>query len=403
MLPWTPGTVKLGRRPAGHAGRRLPVRLFVLAHSAVLASYRRRWEVLAQRGHAVTLVAPRRWTETNRWVELEEGGAGPLHLVRHQPLGDFWPSPRLRNVAHVHLGLARLMARTAPEVVEIMEEPYSLAAWHAMRVAARVAPAALRLVFSAQNLAKAYPWPFSRFEAEVLAAAHGAMPVDPLVTPVLRSKGLRAPATVIPLGVDTGHFRPLAPDPRRLPEAARGAPVVGYLGKLQREKGVMDLVEAVRRMSAPAHLVVVGAGPLEPRLRAAAAGGVRLHLLGPMPQAALPAMLATMDVVCVPSRTTATWMEQFGRAALEAMACGRPTLVSDSGSLPHVVGSGARVLPEADPRAWARALDELCTDPSARQDLGRRGRARVRDHYTWEAVARQHEAAWRAAREFRGD
>ena len=367
-----------------------------MAHSGVLASYRRRFEILAERGHAVTLLTPGAWTEGNRWVHFEESAPSALRVVRGAPLGSLWPTPRLRNVAHLQLALGRLVTETAPEVLEVFEEPYSLAAWHAFRVTARRAPACLRLVFSAQNIRKRFPWPFSSFQRAVLTQADAAMPVDPLVVPVLREQGLPAgtPAPVVPLGIDPAQFRPVDPDLSHVPEAARSGRRVGFLGKLQPEKGVRDLVTVLGELPEDTHLLVAGAGPLEAELRAA---HDRVHVLGSLPQRDLPGFYAACDVVAVPSRTVPGWREQFGRVAVEAMACGRAVVVSDSGSLPHVVGGSARVAQEGDPTDWADALRTLLADASAREALGEAARRHVLATYTWEAVADAHERAWTEA------
>jgi glycosyltransferase involved in cell wall biosynthesis len=371
-----------------------------MAHSGVLASYRRRFEILAERGHAVTLLTPERWTEGNRVVEFEETPPSSLRVVRSTPWGSSWPTAPLRNVAHLQGCVGRLLEETEPEVLEVFEEPYSLAAYYAFYTAHRRRPACLRLVFSAQNIHKRYPWPFSGFQRSVLSKADAAMPVDPLVEPVLRAQGLPAatPAPVVPLGIDPEHFRPVPPDWSLVPEAARAGRRVGFLGKLQPEKGVGDLVAALADLPEDTHLLIAGAGPLEAELRGA---HPRAHVVGTLPQASLPGFYAACDVVAVPSRTTPTWKEQFGRVAVEAMACGAAVVVSDSGSLPHVVGGSARVAAEGDVPAWTAALGTLLTDAEARRDLGEAGRAHVLATYTWEAIADAHEGAWAAAAEAR--
>lgn len=48
----------------------------------------------------------------------------------------------------------------------------------------------------------------------------------------------------------------------------------------------------------------------------------------------MPAFFASIDVLVLPSRTTATWKEQFGRVLVEAMACQTPVIGSDSGEIP---------------------------------------------------------------------
>ncbi len=133
-------------------------------------------------------------------------------------------------------------------------------------------------------------------------------------------------------------------------------------GRLVREKGFDVAIAAARRAGVP--LLVAGAGPDEARLRALAAGtGVRFT--GWLSAEQLATARAGAAVVLVPSR----WEEVCPYSVLDALAAGVPTLVSDLGGLPELVGAGS-VLPAGDIEAWASALAQLWRDPPAR---GRRG------------------------------
>lgn len=79
--------------------------------------------------------------------------------------------------------------------------------------------------------------------------------------------------------------------------------------------------------------------------------------------------------------------EGFGMPVLEAMACGRPVVVSDSSSLPEVVGSSGILVSPTDTAGWAEALSTLLADSALRADFSARGRERAR-HFTWESTAR---------------
>jgi len=104
----------------------------------------------------------------------------------------------------------------------------------------------------------------------------------------------------------------------------------------------------------------------------------------------VPRYLNAIDALCVPSQTTRRWKEQFGRILIEAFACGRPVIASDSGEIPHTVGDAAVVVPEADAGAWAAAIDRLLGDERDRADLSERGLARARERFAWPAVARRY-------------
>lgn len=105
----------------------------------------------------------------------------------------------------------------------------------------------------------------------------------------------------------------------------------------------------------------------------------------------LPLWYNTSEVFVYPSV-----YEGFGMPVLEAMACGRPTIVSDSSSLPEVVGSSGILVPPADTAAWSDALSTLLANPTLRADLSDRGQERARQ-FTWENTAKATVEAYHKA------
>ncbi|MGW3098898.1 glycosyltransferase [Streptomyces sp. NPDC001102] len=203
--------------------------------------------------------------------------------------------------------------------------------------------------------------------------------------------GVRGRWSVIPNGVDTERFRPAPVRAVRaglLPDVDPAAPLVVCVGRLCRQKGqdvLLQAWEAVLRRVPDARLVLVGDGPEHDRLRAAAPEPVlfagSFADVVPWYQAA--------DLVVLPSR----W-EGMALAPLEAMACGRPVVVSDVDgareSLPSALADHCLVPPE-DPSALAAAVAALLLDPSRRESLGGLGRRYVLSTHdvrrTTEAVA----------------
>ncbi|MFI8090365.1 glycosyltransferase family 4 protein [Streptomyces sp. NPDC086080] len=198
-----------------------------------------------------------------------------------------------------------------------------------------------------------------------------------------RATGVHAGITgrwaVVPNGIDPEHFRPAPADTVRAglaPLAGLGAraPLAVCVGRLCRQKGQDVLLrawDAVLRQVPDARLVLVGDGPDRDRLRAAAPASVlfagAVADVSPWYQAA--------DLVVLPSR----W-EGMALAPLEAMACGRPVVVTDVDgareSLPRSF-AGPCLVPPEDPRALARAVGALLLDPPLRTSLGDRGRRHV--------------------------
>lgn len=214
--------------------------------------------------------------------------------------------------------------------------------------------------------------------------------------------------TVIPCGVDIGHFTPRGDDG---PDHGTDRPMrVMVVGRLVPRKGVDLAIEALgilaRRGRTDVELVVVGgsgdgaSGSDDPEARrlldAARAAGVadRVRLHGRVSQADMPAVMRTADVVvCAP------WYEPFGIVPLEAMASGVPVVASAVGGLTDSVVDGVTgiLVPPRDPAAIADALGELLADPARRRRLGRAGRDRMEHGYAWSTVAARTAEAYRVA------
>ncbi|MBZ3900825.1 MULTISPECIES: glycosyltransferase [Streptomyces] len=202
--------------------------------------------------------------------------------------------------------------------------------------------------------------------------------------------GVRARWTVIPNGVDTGRFHPAAVDAVRagiplLEGVDPAAPLVVCVGRLCRQKGqdvLLTAWDAVLRRVPGARLVLVGDGPEGERLRAAAPEGV---LFAGGVADAVPWYQAA-DLVVLPSR----W-EGMALAPLEAMACGRPVVLTEVDGARESLPPGQEPVPVEDPAALAASVARLLLDPLLRESLGHECRRHVLTthdvRHTNEAVA----------------
>jgi glycosyltransferase involved in cell wall biosynthesis len=175
--------------------------------------------------------------------------------------------------------------------------------------------------------------------------------------------------------VDTEWFAARATEAARKALRARldladETKVTLFAGKLLPFKRPFDLIAAAAQLRALGRemaILVAGAGPLEVEMIAAArAAAVPLHLLGFCNQTEMPAAYAAADILVLPSDGRETW----GLVANEALACGRPVVLSDAvGAAPDLAAddSAGRVFPVGDVSALAYALRRIMADPPPRE------------------------------------
>jgi glycosyltransferase involved in cell wall biosynthesis len=89
--------------------------------------------------------------------------------------------------------------------------------------------------------------------------------------------------------------------------------------------------------------------------------------------------------------------DNFPVSLLEAMAAGCAIVTTSAGGCPEVVGDTGLVVEPGDVGALRQALTDLIRQPARAEELGRRAAERVRDLFSWPAVASRHEAAYEAA------
>jgi glycosyltransferase involved in cell wall biosynthesis len=249
--------------------------------------------------------------------------------------------------------------------------------------------------FGWQNLDKRLPPPFGALRRGVFVRAAGGIGGTERAAAVMRRAGYRGPLAVIPqMGVDPERYRPDA-DARARVRAELAVPsdaaAVGFVGRLVPEKGVDLLLEAAAGVP-DAWVLILGGGPEERRLRSRAdALGIaaRVRFVGALPSTAVASWLPALDVLALPSLTTPGWAEQFGRALVEAMACGVAVVGSDSGEIGAVIGDAGTVVPEGSVSALRDALSRLLGDRSELRRLAHAGRSRVLERFTQDVIVEQ--------------
>lgn len=194
-------------------------------------------------------------------------------------------------------------------------------------------------------------------------------------------------------GVDSLRFHPDS-DNRKAArqdfEIAQDAKVILFVGRLNLDKGMLDLAaafEAIARQQADVHLLLVGAEENVPFSRIqeiCRAACDRLHYVS---FTAKPEeYMAAADIFCLPS-----YREGFGMTIIEAAACGVPAVASRIYGITDAVADGKTGLlfPAGDVTALTHALLRLITDNDFRQQLGNAARVRALTSFSSEKITRE--------------
>lgn len=361
------------------------VKVLVVSKALVRSAYRNKLQELTALGADVIAVVPRMWRDGHSEIVFEDDPA---------PERDYSliVSPMRWN-GHFHLHyypeLPRILDRVRPDILHMDEEPYNLATFHGVRAAqSRGIP---KLFFTWQNIDRRYPPPFSWVERAVYRYSNHALAGSDEAAQVLRRKGFDKPITVVPqFGIDPIQFAPTGHSPRSF--------TVGYLNRLVPAKAPIITLQAFARLPDDCRLLMVGDGPMQQEVRAEIFRlnvANRVELRASVPSSEVPALMKELDVVLLPSLTTTSWKEQFGRVLIEAMASGIPVIGSDSGEIPAVIGPAGLIVPEGNVNALSAAMMQIRSDPDLRVELGVKGRNRVLERYTHASIARQSMNAYR--------
>jgi glycosyltransferase involved in cell wall biosynthesis len=382
------------------------MKIAILSKALVVGAYRSKLtELAALPDMEVIAIVPPEWRDERGVLRLEPTDHNTYELIV-TPIA-------FNGYFHLHYypQLDRLLKRIRPDILHIDEEPYNLATYLALRSAQRVN--AKTLFFSWQNLKRSYPPPFSWLERYVLNHIDACIAGNHDAQEVWRAKGYRGPIEVIPqFGVDPEMFSPRSVLPLDdnpavgsggLSSAASRTDervfVIGCGGRFVKEKGIDVLLRALASLSGEWRADLLGSGPDQPRLIDLTRQlhiADRVRWLPWRPSDQLPDYCHSINVLVLPSRTQSNWKEQFGRALVEAMACGVPVIGSNSGEIPNVIGDAGLIFPEGDVDALRQHLSNLQNNPTLRDDLSKRGRQRVLDHFTQQQIARKTYEVYKA-------
>lgn len=297
-------------------------------------------------------------------------------------------SVRVRTHLYYYPGISKLIGPKRWDLVHIDDEGYNLATFLVVRQSVKCG---IPVVFTARkSMFQSFPLPFNCFEKYVYQSSDGAVAGNTDALNVLRKKGFTNAAACIQLGVDPNVFRRLDASDLRKEMGFEDEFVFGFAGQIAQRKGLDTLIKALALLPKKCALVIVGAGPDSSMFRSMARElcvSERIRWQTWVDHKQIARYMCAFDVFVLPSRTAKRWREDFGRVLIEAMACETPVVGSDSGEIPNVIGDAGLIFHEGDERELAGHLLRLMENTSSRKALGRRGRERVLERFTYERIA----------------
>lgn len=329
---------------------------------------------LAARGHAVTLLC-----SGHRGAPAEDALDGMrIHRAGRRYTFALAARPRFARV---------LRDARADVVVEVLNKiPLGVPSW------SRIPTVALVHHLFGDTAFREASWPVAWLTVQrerTIPRAYRGVPFQALSESTrddLVRRGIAAGAvTVIVPGIDTAFF---APDPG----ARSPTPLLAYVGRLKRYKGVDLILRAFARLDLPgAELAIAGTGDWRGELEgltASLALSGRVRFLGYVSEEDKRALMRRAWAMALTSPK-----EGWGITNVEAAACGTPAVASDSPGLRESVRDGETglLVPHGDVGALAAAFGRVLRDPALVASLGERGR-RFAETLTWDRAADLTEA-----------
>ena len=363
------------------------INILSIWHAAGLEAYRDKYRELAKYDDInLTVLAPR-YYKTDMPYPVKA-----LPTEEDQSY-KFFPAPALftgKAVLHFYPKLFSYLKKFKPDVVELMEEPYSLITFLTIWWLKNHSPQTRIFVYTYQNIFKVYPQPFRWTEKYVLNHTDHLLIANQECETVFKQKGYKGPVTLIPAGINIKPFEEKNITP--LYKKTSNSFIIGYCGRLVEEKGITDLIKALSNLPDHFQLLLIGEGNYKHVLEEEAKKLFvleRVHFKGSVKAVDMPKALRSLDCLVLPSRTRKNWKEQFGRVLIEAMASEVPVIGSDSGEIPGTIGDAGLIFPEGDFSELTKQIKTISDNNKIKEKLVESGRLRAKFLFSHETIEKK--------------
>jgi glycosyltransferase involved in cell wall biosynthesis len=174
--------------------------------------------------------------------------------------------------------------------------------------------------------------------------------------------------------------------------------IIGYCGRFDADKGVTDLIDAVRRVkqqiAQPIVLKLLGvgaySGSLDSQLAKEAKETDWIKVLPAVPHAEVASFFQKLDIFVLPSRKLKDHEEHDAQALLEALASGIASIGRNSGIIPEIIGDGTGCLVNSEcSEELAGVIVQLIRRPNFRRELSQRGRKKAETEFSLAVIAKK--------------
>ena len=380
------------------------MKILVVSHTYLIAFNQRKWVQLLEIAPNVQirLITPRFLPTAFGIRGRERNAALDANVVVNLP--------SYFNRSHMHyliapFGFARLLRNFKPDRIHIEEDPHSAVGFEAILLARLFARQAKISFFLWDNLAREpggiKGWIKGSLNRFGLGRADLVICGNRQGQALLQEKKNYAGRSVVlpQLGLTASEYAGGKNfELREELGVGRETVLIGYVGRMVPEKGIMTLLDAFAGLDdRDCRLLLLGSGSMEPKIEAFCQTQPpgRVIRVNAVPHEKVPHYMRALDLFVLPSLSTPIWVEQFGIVLAQAMLAGVPCVGSSSGAIPDVIGPGGVVFKEGDANALLNQLLRLIDSPLQRSRFGELARSYALAHYTQQAVASAYLVAFR--------
>lgn len=361
-------------------------RVLIISHTYTAPVNRLKFDIMAQdERFEFLLVTPKKWRNLLTMADNPPGFENGKYKTLFVDVWFGW-HPVLYFIPQLH----KIIREFKPDLIYCEQEPICLVSLQTAILSGRIPI----IYFSWENVDRTdiryrLFWPVRTFclRSSIFMAVGSSGAAS-----VLRRHGYVKPIYITPiLGVSEKLFFPQDVTALRRAITERSF-LVGYIGRFVEQKDVTIIIKALSTLNHDIdwHLMLVGGGPkkgeYEILIRSLGISD-RVTFQSPVSHDAIPQLLNCFDVLVLPSKTTATWKEQFGHVLIEAMACEVSVIGSSSGEIPNVIGDAGVVYREGDAEDLRAKLTMLFQRNGLRETLKKGGLTRIKDYFTDARIA----------------